>query len=208
MPRRRTLVAAMIVFVMGLWIEDATAQAPRAAVIVHNRASMPADVIHAARQIVNGIYARARIALVWFHATPRLTNVPFDGQKIRIVIVSREAADAIRYPADALGFTPGHAGRNGGLAYILEHRVRAVAKGYRTPRSVVLGTAIAHEIGHVLLPRDHTATGLMRSVFNQSDFRSVARGELLFTPNEASEIRARLTGAPIDLRAAASKLSR
>jgi hypothetical protein len=36
--------------------------------------------------------------------------------------------------------------------------------------SIVLGRTLAHEIGHLLLGRDHTPTGLMRSQFRPGDF--------------------------------------
>jgi hypothetical protein len=72
-------------------------------------------------------------------------------------------------------------------------RVNAVSAGYHAATDVVLGAAIAHEIGHLLLPHDsHSKSGIMRAEWNQSDFRNAKSGGLLFTADQAAQIRGRL----------------
>jgi hypothetical protein len=48
----------------------------------------------------------------------------------------------------------------------------------------------------------------MRTTFNQSDFRKIAAGDLMFTSLEAAEIRARLSVRDAYLRANAGRLAR
>jgi hypothetical protein len=164
------------------------AQRARAAAIVHNRARVSGDVMTDGRAIVDRIYARAGVELLWSHPSPKLT--PFDGPIIHIIIITSEDAARIGDPPDAIGFTPTSSSGRGMLAYIFEHRVRHVAKGYGVLPGVVLGAAIAHEMGHMLLQKGHTPTGLMRAEFNQADFRRIRRGELGFTAEEAIDLRA------------------
>jgi hypothetical protein len=61
----------------------------------------------------------------------------------------------------------------------------------RTGMSVhqVLGHAIAHELGHLLLgSNSHSGWGLMRAVWNNQDLQRAAKGDLLFTSVEAEVI--------------------
>lgn len=60
-----------------------------------------------------------------------------------------------------------------------------------TLRSVVLGAAIAHELGHLLTSKAYAADGLMKSYLNQSDFRKAGHGDLLFSDEQAAQIRRR-----------------
>jgi hypothetical protein len=53
----------------------------------------------------------------------------------------------------------------------------------------VLGAAIAHELGHLLLSKEHAQTGIMKASWNQSDFRKVRQGGLRFTAEQARLIR-------------------
>jgi hypothetical protein len=88
-----------------------------------------------------------------------------------------------------MGYTPGGGEERGRLAFVLVNLVNKIADGYSTARSIVLGAAIAHELGHLLISKQHTKTGIMKSYLNQSDFRKVGRGELSFTAEQARLIQ-------------------
>lgn len=176
-----------------------------AEILVYDRAALAEKLLADAEQVVNRLYADAGVTLKWSHLTARFRGIPSDTRKIRIVLISRDAASAIGYPPGALGFTPGGADRRGTLAYVLEHRVRAVSRAYDIPLFVVLGAAMAHELGHLFLPRGHTATGLMRADFSHSDFRRIASGDLRLSYPERTAIRGRLYAQSI--RAHASPTS-
>src|SRR5689334_15085747 len=58
------------------------------------------------------------------------------------------------------------------------------------PPSVVLGTVLAHEIGHLLLGRNsHSATGIMRARWQSRDFYAVLKGASGFSAAESKRIR-------------------
>jgi hypothetical protein len=61
---------------------------------------------------------------------------------------------------------------------------------------IVLAHAMAHEIGHLLLPYGHSATGLMRADWNAKDLNLAIDGRLNFTSEQAELIRGQLL-API-----------
>jgi hypothetical protein len=90
-----------------------------------------------------------------------------------------------------MGLTPGTEDARGRLAFVLINRVNEVAAGYGASPSIVLGAAIAHELGHLLISKEHTAVGIMQPYLNQSDFRDAREGRLLFTSEQAEAVRQR-----------------
>jgi hypothetical protein len=102
----------------------------------------------------------------------------------------RASTETARRAEDAMGYTPGGGDERGRLAFVMINRVNQIADGYSTPRPVVLALAIAHELGHLLLSREHSATGIMKAVLNQADFRNARNGDLTFTEEQAQRLRA------------------
>ena len=77
----------------------------------------------------------------------------------------------------------------------ISHTVRPTRQAVRfaLDTGAVLGHTIAHEVGHLLLPRGtHGPAGLMRATWRMEDMRDAAQGHLGFSPAEAAIIRARL----------------
>jgi hypothetical protein len=57
----------------------------------------------------------------------------------------------------------------------------------------VLGHVMAHEIGHLLLgTRSHSALGIMQPHWEGEELRRIGMGTLLFTPEQARNMRARV----------------
>jgi len=55
----------------------------------------------------------------------------------------------------------------------------------------ILGDAMAHEIGHLLLGSyPHSVSGLMRAEWRREEYVRSAQGGLLFTPHEGELMRA------------------
>jgi hypothetical protein len=67
--------------------------------------------------------------------------------------------------------------------------IAAVAKDRRVPQQDVLGVAITHEIGHLLIAKGHSDAGIMRGRLEESEWRKAAQGLLGFTPRQAEIIR-------------------
>ena len=77
----------------------------------------------------------------------------------------------------------------GTLATVFADRVRALAPVLRVDEGTLLGRAIAHEIGHLLLgTRDHADAGLMRGFWSVSP-RPVRPSDWLFSYMEAARMR-------------------
>jgi hypothetical protein len=78
------------------------------------------------------------------------------------------------------------------LATVYLDRVVRVAKAARMDMRVLLGYAIAHELGHLLLASStHNSRGLMRPIWRDHELRSARSVDWTFTNQEVVTIRAR-----------------
>ena len=69
------------------------------------------------------------------------------------------------------------------VAYVFYRRVRAEANRYDVSTGLVLACAIAHELGHLLLPAPaHAADGLMRATWSGDEFHRAEQGRLELSP--------------------------
>src|SRR5262249_7027598 len=70
-------------------------------------------------------------------------------------------------------------------------RVQDLAKRWEVEAQYILGAAVAHEIGHLLLgPKAHSTPGIMRAHWDRAAARLTTTGEFLFTPQQAVRMRA------------------
>ena len=176
----RILAGSLVMMVLGSLNGPAEAQNLTLTVRFRNDVRAPDPHVAAAQKQVTHIYADAGIDIVWVTSDARIT----------IALISRDQADLMHQITDAMGYAPASGAEGGRFAYVLNHRVDEVSAGYRSARTIVLGVALAHEIGHLLLPsKPHSSTGLMRKNWGQPDFRVASRGELLFTPEQARAMR-------------------
>ncbi|MEO8678861.1 MAG: hypothetical protein ABI665_07435 [Vicinamibacterales bacterium] len=93
-----------------------------------------------------------------------------------------------------MGTAPPTARECGGAIYVFHDRVIEFSNMQRMDPALVLGTVIAHEIGHVLLRRPgHSAEGMMRARWTPSDWERASLGFLLFSPPDAEIMRATIS---------------
>jgi hypothetical protein len=79
---------------------------------------------------------------------------------------------------------------SGSFATIYVDRIANLARSSRTRTDLLLGRAMAHEIGHLLLgTTEHASTGLMRAVWSTATLKSSDAGDWIFTPVDAQSMR-------------------
>jgi hypothetical protein len=94
--------------------------------------------------------------------------------------------------------------RTGSLATIYLDRVVWLAQSAHADPLRLMGRAIAHEIGHLLLGRnEHSACGLMRAVWDREELRHEDEQDWQLTSADASAMRAAFSA-----RAAATLLAK
>ena len=80
--------------------------------------------------------------------------------------------------------------RTGSLATIYVNRVEGLAMRCGVDAGVLLGRAMAHEIGHLLLGTpEHAGSGLMRAEWSQKTLRSERPGDWTFNRGDARSMR-------------------
>jgi hypothetical protein len=83
-------------------------------------------------------------------------------------------------------------GENTGSGFITLYynRTEEIAEEFRMKRALVLGHAMAHEIGHLLLPAGaHSSWGIMQWKLSEKEWQRAAKGSLIFTREQAEQIR-------------------
>ena len=75
-----------------------------------------------------------------------------------------------------------------------------------TCRTSILALAMAHEIGHLLLPPpSHSTSGIKRPLWDGDDIRHAVLGQLTFTSAQSSLIRKKVVGCRCDQRLKGAK---
>lgn len=152
------------------------------------------------------VLARAGIAVTW-HACDNTQPPPVcaratrPGELVLRIVAAHgtgagAASAALRAPASNLTLGDALVDRTTGsgvLATIYVDSVAALGKAAASDVATLLGYAIAHELGHLLLGTTaHGTRGLMRPVWSRDEIRRGHAADWMFTEREAKAIRARL----------------
>jgi hypothetical protein len=80
--------------------------------------------------------------------------------------------------------------RNGVHAIIMYDRIETAAVSEASSVDKILGSALAHEVGHVLLRSEqHSQSGVMKAVWSRADYQRLAVRQLEFLPYQAVMLR-------------------
>jgi hypothetical protein len=89
-----------------------------------------------------------------------------------------------------MGISPRNGDAPGRIAYVFYDAVSRTAKGHDLPVFALLGYAMAHELGHLLLPTDvHGQAGVMRGNWDSNDMRMMRLGTLAMAPRETALVQ-------------------
>jgi hypothetical protein len=79
--------------------------------------------------------------------------------------------------------------RAGTLATVYPDRINAVASRAGVDAGMLLGRAVAHEIGHLLLgTAHHSAGGLMRALWSDQELQRGLTADWTFAPDDVAQI--------------------
>ena len=204
----------MVVGLTGLARPAAADPIPTLPIVlqVAGHGNVPLHIVALAKAEVTRIYRDAGVNVVWIDPASSggrshlLQSSGTSDSGFTLVVLPAEMSDQLPVAATALGVAIGTSEHRGRLAYVFYNRVEHIARTHlNVPRHVekddfysviVLAHAMAHEIGHLLLPYGHSAFGLMRADWNAKDLDLALDGRLNFTSEQAGLIRGQLL-API-----------
>lgn len=192
-PRRALVLCAALFAGTPCLLAGSTA--PRL-VRVYDMAAGPQSRRAVAIDTAAGILDSAGIHLEWVAcARPAAADTRCraaradDDLVVRIVEDPGAAANDGRFP---LGYAvvDGHRGV-ATLATVFADRVERIGRDSRTDVAVLLGRAIAHEVGHLVLrSAAHSRSGLMRETWTDAELYRNRADDWVFTPAERAELRA------------------
>ena len=187
MVNRWRLATAGCAVMLGLAGQAGAASRPSIAVVVYDQARVAADTLARAKTEIARIYGEAGIDVNWMDAA---APEPAGNFAIRLLIRPR----AVDRPGSVMGSVAGDTHETDGLASVFYDRVLRSARERRQDVAGVLAYAIAHEIGHLLLPFPaHADAGIMRPDWDGDDLRHIANGSMQFTTVQQTLIRVKAT---------------
>jgi len=148
------------------------------AILVDNRAGVTPAQLTAAERIAGNIFRKIGVEIVWYQDTP-------PASVLVLHLVSSSTLEKQGLGLDVLGL----AVRRTRAVSVMYDRVTELAERRRIDVPDVLGSVVAHEIGHLYLPEGHSIGGIMQARLN---LELVPQGGLGFNPAQAKSIRARL----------------
>jgi hypothetical protein len=157
--------------------------------------------------VAASIVSAASVELLWHTcAEPAESSKPSDARRARAcalplapgelavrIVRSGGGADGSR-PLRPLGDAMINSQTGAGvLATVYLDRVNWMAQQTGVDARALLGRAIAHELGHLLMATGaHGSNGLMRPVWSESEIRRRKADDWTFRPREIAAIRARM----------------
>lgn len=177
-------------------------------IYAYNFAQVDGRTLREAEQVATGIFRKTGVETQWIDIVSTLQNMqsrsaahgPYNLSDIQLEILPPAMVQRLGLPKNVMGLAPGTE-RDRQLVYLFYDKVKALAErqmrarvdgGISTYaiRVQILGHAIAHEIGHILLNLEsHSDTGIMRANWDLKQLQDACYGYLVFTPPQAEAIR-------------------
>jgi len=167
-----------------------TASAP-VAVHVYRQVDLTADDERITLDVVRDVFSTASIDVVLTMCGPGMCVTP-SGEVLKIRIMRSASGDEQHSGVLGQALIDSRA-RAGVLASVFIDRVQRLARDLGIDDRILLGRAIAHELGHLLLGTSSHGSGLMREVWSQEELLGTRRGDWVLDPLDISAIRDRLT---------------
>ncbi len=178
------------------------ARHPTVTVRTYNYAQVPDDSLRDARTSAGAIFGQAGIAVRWLDcrvpqsAAGAGCTEPLEQGSDLILRLMDGSSNVMRTPSRmvALGESMLDRERRSGVLMTVDLLpVRSIAGQASADTALLLGRAIAHEIGHLLLGSgDHPREGLMRAKWSQEELRGLRPSHWRFSPTEALRMRQNL----------------
>ena len=165
---------------------------------IYDNTGMAANARSRALTRAGNILNRADVDVEWLDCPARTSGkaavacetAPGRGDLI-IRLVNAPVPDSDAGRRQALGYSLiDSAAGVGTMATVFVDRVNQLANDARAARSTILGRAIAHEIGHLILASNtHADSGIMRETWTAQQLTSSRAEDWLFLPSQSEQLR-------------------
>ena len=161
---------------------------------IYNYAQVDSGDLVNAERITDDILHQAGVEAVWMEcsagdipAKDTACKIPFGPMDVRLNLLPQSMAARFELGADKFGVALENAE---GVAWIFCDLVRDAAAKEKLTRSVLLGTVISHELGHLLLSTNsHSPFGLMKAKWSGKELLAVEHRAMYFSSSENKKIQ-------------------
>ncbi len=165
----------------------------RVTVYVFNSAHVDSRGLAKAEAQAAGVFEKVGIKITWVagltarEAPGHPVGEAWNPANLDLRIWTRPMARGTAIPSTALGYC---LSMELGQAVVLSDAIHNLAAIWGAEAADILGLAMAHEIGHLLLQTaSHSANGMMEPRYLQKDLATAERGRLMFTREETNSMR-------------------
>ena len=195
------LSAIVICNIMGS-AQESLGQSQPVNVSVFSDVPIPEQVLALAERRASQIFSSAGVDVVWINCIHGPSTTPDQGCSrtygprdlvLRITShVSSATSDA------AFGVAWLAADGSGRYADVFWTRALELRTDANADLGRILGSVIAHEIGHLLLgANSHSVSGLMQARWGGGALHRIVMGTLLFSPAQGAQMRAHLSSTSV-----------
>ena len=194
----RRVITASVLFTLTIFLGWAAAKktvvkGPHFTVSVYNDAGVPPTVLDRAEQRAGSIFAHADLEVVWVNcpetsSEQALACNPIDQPgPIALRIIPNATSSTSNAVFGVAFLSPDGAGKYSDIFWRRAENLHATSK---VDLGSILGSVMAHELGHLLLGlHAHAFNGIMRAHWGAEELRQIGMGTLLFMPREAELMR-------------------
>jgi hypothetical protein len=192
------LVIALNVLSAAVWSKVPDAGDSQVTVSVHNDAGIPSGVLLQAESDASRVFRQSGIEAHWSNC-PLPVAGPENPAQCETAdfpnhLQLRIAKHSLNLNQFAMGISYLSADGTGCYADLFYDRAVRLHETTTASLPTLLGHAIAHELGHLLLgTNSHSPTGIMRARWQPADLADASQGRLLFSTLQSQEMRNKLT---------------
>jgi hypothetical protein len=166
----------------------------RLALRVYNVYGLPPSELETARTTVRDLFEQAGIETTWRNCLSTGRDPCSDRLSANEIVIRliRSPLDPRMSSADlTLGYSfVGPDVTHGSFTMVYPDRVDKMAQGYGRDRGLLIGWAMGHELGHLLLgTTTHPDSGLMRARWSGRPMFAPVAQDWMFLPGEAQQLR-------------------
>ena len=168
---------------------------PRLSVFVFNDAQVSAGILSRAELRAAIIFERAGLQLTWVNRAHESDAHPSSLSALGATnhLVLRIVPHGARSARAEFGVA--FLGRDGTGRYgdVFWGNIEELHRNCQIDAAGILGSVMAHEIGHLLLgAHGHAISGIMRGRWEDNELRQIAMGTLVFLPAQKKRMRTRM----------------
>jgi hypothetical protein len=184
------LLFAFASYTLLAFPSTSTTDNPQIIVYVYDDAQIQSDTLARAEQQATSVFSNAGLGVMWVNCVhPGIAACKSGGEPVNLILrITTKIARSTNDTAFGLAYLgPDGSGR---YADVFWPRIEDLQVTSKLDAGLILGTVMAHELGHLLLGSNaHSVGGIMEARWQGWQLQRINMGTLLFLPSQAKRMR-------------------